>query len=196
MLQSVGIACQKPTSVDQPLVVIGRPRGQRVADLLFELLYCRCGGEIGESQASNTDRRRHDLEVDQRRRILLRTRRGRTRPLFCHRVRIRLWSWRSGSEVQRRSEDAITGSGQFLSDGGVGGWDVRRSVGLRFKRTCMLSVPGTNCFHGFQRNSGPSSRDRGVSLPARQSSSRGCHRAEEQSTVVVDVVDNPLLSDC
>ena len=55
MLQSVGVARQEPASVNKPLVVIGRPRWQRLADLLFELLDCRGGGEIGEPQVPNTD---------------------------------------------------------------------------------------------------------------------------------------------
>lgn len=44
---------------------------------------------------------------------------------------------------------------------------------------------GANCFHGFQRDSGRRRKYRGISLLG----SRGRYRAEQQSPMVVEVLD-------
>lgn len=57
ILEGVGVACEKPTPVDQPLMVIRGPPCQRLPYLFLQLPNCRRSWELRKPQVPHTDRR-------------------------------------------------------------------------------------------------------------------------------------------
>lgn len=65
VLQAVGIAHKRSAAVDESLVLVRRPQGERLSDPLLELPDGGGSRQSREQQrAADAYRRRHDLEID------------------------------------------------------------------------------------------------------------------------------------
>ena len=62
--QTEVIVVEKPAAMDQPLLVVGRVRGQRFLDPVLELAHRGVDGEGGEVERGNAHRGGDDVDVD------------------------------------------------------------------------------------------------------------------------------------